>query len=158
MRNLKTVSLALLTLLFSAIAITSCDWDNSPEPEHPLYVTYTISAGYVTFIGPDELLNDIQAWIKENQSVYDKPVNYTTGEASEFEKTDNEAIKKYEEFAPKFKAYLNEVVMKDLANGKYNDANNNTSPTVMSTFYITAARTQGKDGHLKYEEFKFSYP
>ena len=48
--------------------------------------------------------------------------------------------------------------MKDLANGKYNDANNNTSPTVMSTFYITAARTQGKDGHLKYEEFKFSYP
>ena len=99
MRNLKTVSLALLTLLFSAIAITSCDWDNSPEPEHPLYVTYTISAGYVSFIGPDVLLDDIQTWIKENQSVYDKPVNYTTGEASEFEKTDNEAIKKYEEFA-----------------------------------------------------------
>lgn len=158
MKNIKTALLVLLPLIFSVMTITSCDWDNSPEPEHPLYVTYTVSAGYVSFIGPDELLDDIQAWIKENQSVYDKPVNYTTGEASEFEKTDNEAIKKYEEFAPKFKAYLNEVVMKDLANGKYNDPENNTSPTVMSTFYIAAARTQGQDGHLRYEEFKFSYP
>lgn len=158
MKILKNFSLVLVCALLAATSFSSCDWDASNEPEHPLYVSYSISAGYISFIGPDQLLLDIQSWIKANQFVYDKQVDYDTGEASDFEKTDKDAVKKYEEFAPKFKAYLEGEVKKDLAAGKYNNAETNTPATVISTFYISATRVQGKGGNLKYEEFKFSYP
>ena len=148
----------LACVLLAATAFISCDWDASTEPDHPLYVTYTVSAGYVSFQGPELLLQDIQTWIKDNQIVYDKAVNYTTGEASEFTKTDTEAVKKYEEFAPKFKTYLNNVVMTSLKEGKYDDKENNTKANVTATFFVSAARTQGQNGNLKYEEINFSFP
>lgn len=158
MRITKRLSLMLACVLLAATAFISCDWDASPDPEHPLYVTYSVSAGYVSFQGPDLLLQDIQAWIKDNQIVYDKAVNYSTGEASEFEKTDAEAVKKYEEFAPKFKTYLNNVVMTNLKEGKYDDKETNTKASVTAIFFVSAARVQGQNGNLKYEEIKFSYP
>ena len=148
----------LACVLLAATAFISCDWDASTEPDHPLYVTYTVSAGYVSFQGPELLLQDIQTWIKDNQIVYDKAVNYTTGEASEFTKTDAEAVKKYEEFAPKFKTYLNNVVMTSLKEGKYDNKETNTKANVVATFFVSASRVQGQNGNLKYEEFKFSYP
>ena len=140
-------------LILAATAFTSCEWDTSPEPEHPLYVTYSITAGNIDFSGPELLLTDMQEWIKANQYIYDKQVNYSTGEASEFANTDNEAIKKYEnDFLPKFKAYLEEVKGK-LKSGAYGEG-----VVVNATFYATASRTQGKDGNLRYEQFKLDYP
>ena len=143
----------LASMFLSLATFTSCEWDDSPEPEHPLYVTYTITAGAIEYTGPELLLPEIQAWIKTNQIVYDKPASYTTGEASEFAKTDAEAIKKYnDEFAPKFKSYLKELNSK-LAAGAYGD-----NVKVNATFYLAASRTQGKDGTLKYEEIQFIFP
>lgn len=143
----------LACLVLALAAFTSCEWDTSPEPEHPLYVTYTITAGTVQYVGPELLLPEIEGWIKANQIVYDKAVKYSTGEASEFTKTDTEAATKYENtFVPKFKAYLDELTGK-LASGTYGD-----SVTVNATFYITAYRTQGQDGSLRYEEFNYVFP
>lgn len=144
-------------MLLTIAGITSCDWeklDRSPEPDHPMYVTYTISASSLEFAGPDELLEDIEAWIKTNQIAYDKKVSYKSGEASEFTKTDAEAVKKYEEFVPLFKAYLEEV-KKKLAAGAYDEL---TSSGVSALFAVYAARTQGQQGNLKYDQIKFSYP
>ena len=132
--------------------IASCEFDDSPEPDHPLYVTYTISAGYGEYLGPDSLFLEVKDWIKANQKVYDVKLNYKTGEASEFANQDAAAIKNYEEFVPKFKAYLAQLKTK-LAAGEYLDAN-----TVSVTFYTYAARTQGQDGTLRYEQFDFTYP
>lgn len=148
--------LALACLILAGSVFSSCNWekfDTSPEPEHPLYVTYTISAGNLEFNGPDQLLHDIQGWIKENQEVYDKKVNYTTGELSEFSKTDTEAVKKYEEFTPKFRAYLKEMTQKLDAKAYGDDIT-----SVSALFYVAASRTQGESGNLKYEQIKYSYP
>lgn len=158
MKNLRILSCLLLTLVVAVTGFTSCEWDTSSDPEHPLYVTYNISAGNVSYSGPDKLLLDIQTWIRANQDIYDKAVNYTTGEASEFEKTDAEAVKKYEQFAPKFKKFIEEEVTASLKAGKYDDAQTGTPATVEAIFFTSASRIQGKDGHLKYEEFKYSYP
>ena len=158
MKLFERLSLVTICTILALAALSSCEWDTSEEPDHPLYVTYTISAGSVMFIGPDILLVDIQAWIRANQNVYDKSVNYTSGDLSEFEKTDKDAVKKYEEFAPKFKKYLEDELMTDLKAGKYDDPETNTPATVQAVFYISASRAQGPDGHLKYEEVKFSYP
>lgn len=146
-----------ILIVLTLAGITSCDWeklDRSPEPEHPLYVTYTISASSLEFAGPDQLLIDIQTWIKTNQIAYDKQVNYKSGEASEFSKTDAEAVKKYEEFVPKFRAYLEEV-KKKLATGTYGEL---TNGSVSALFSVYAARTQGEGGNLKYDQIKFTYP
>ena len=98
MKWIETSLLRLACLFLAVTSFTSCEWDTSPEPEHSLYITYTISAGIASFEGPEQLMLDIQAWIKENQEIYDKKVNYSTGEASEFTKTDDDVVKKYEEF------------------------------------------------------------
>jgi len=154
----KQSSLRLLCVILALTAVfTSCELDDSPEPDHPLYVTYSISADNMSFDGPEQLLLDIKSWIKTNQVVYDKQVSYTTGEASEFAKTDAEAVKKYEEFLPKFIAYLDEV-KKKLAANAYRDDPSWTSGKVTATFYAWASRTQGQDGHLKYEQLEFVYP
>ena len=153
MKAIQKLSMLLVCLMLSLATFTSCEWDDSPEPEHPLYVTYTITAGTIQYTGPELLLPEIQAWIKANQIVYDKGVNYSTGDASEFAKTDAEAIKKYnDEFSPKFKAYLKELDSK-LAGGTYGD-----NATVNATFYMAASRTQGQDGNLAYEEIQYVYP
>lgn len=152
MKILKNYLSILVCIILAATAFTACEWDNSPEPEHPTYVTYTISVGLEDYIGSDELLQDIYKWIKANQKIYDKEVRYSTGAASEFASSDADALKIYETFAPKFKAYIEEVQTK-LAKGEYEPDNH-----VNATFYIYAARTQGEGGSLKSEQVKLVYP
>ncbi len=153
MKTFSKLFMLLACLTLAVSTFTSCEFDTSPEPEHPLYVTYTISAGTVLFEGPDLLLAEIQAWIKSNQVVYDKSVKYSTGEASEFTKTDTEAIKKYsDDFLPKFKNYLKDLSSR-LAAGDYGD-----NVKVNAVFYVTAHRTQGYEGSLRYEEIKYAFP
>ena len=156
MKTIKKLSMLFACLILSATSFTSCEWDTSGEPDHPLFVSYTITAGAVRFDGPEQLLTDINAWIKANQIVYDVQVNYTTGDASEFTATDAQAITKYNEFAPKFKEYLNDM-MKKLGEGAYKDEETGSNTTV-ATFFISAARTQGQEGSLKYEQVEFNYP
>ena len=153
MRQFVKTSLLLFSMMIASAVFTSCEWDTSQDPPHPLYVSYTITASTAEFVGPQLLLQDINAWIKENQLVYDKAVNYTTGEASEFAKTDAQAVSEYEIFLPKFRAYLDEVKTQ-LAAGKYGEITN----PVSAIFAVYAKRTQGKEGNLKYDQIKFTYP
>ena len=134
-------------------ALNSCDWDTSPEPDHPLYVAYTISASTSDLIAPIDLKQDINLWIKANQLTYVKQVNYSTGDASEFTKTDNQAISEYEKFLPLFQSYLEEVKAK-LAAGTYGKI---TTP-IDVTFAVFAKRDQGEGGNLKYDQVKLVYP
>ena len=153
MKTFHKILLLCVGMILLPAAFISCEWAHTEDPDHPLYVSYSITASNLQFNGPALLLTDIKSWIKENQVLYDVQVNYTTGEASEFAKTDADAIQKYEEFVPKFKAYLKEV-SKDLAAGKYPDMN----PPVTATFSVYAARIQGQDGNLKYDQIDFVYP
>lgn len=153
MKRIYTLAFVFFSLLTITGISSSCDFSMHEDPEHPLYVTYTISAGSVSFTGPNELLTDIQAWIHNHQVSYDRQVNYSTGEASEFTTTDNEAIKKFEEdYLPKFKAHLQEITA-ELNKGTYGK-----SVHVTATFYAYAKRAQGKNGDLKYEHIEYSYP
>ena len=152
MKSFFKITFLVVSMIMSSM-FTSCDWDASPEYDHPLYITYSITAGSLEFNGPDQLLVDIKGWIKANQIVYDKEVNYTTGEASEFTKTDAEAISKYETFVPKFRAYLEEVKGK-LAIGTYGKVDT----PVKALFFVSATRTQGQEGTLKYDQIAFTYP
>lgn len=153
MKTLRYLSVLLACALMATTAFTSCEWDDSPEPDHPLFVTYTVSATDSVFVGPAQLLLDIEAWIRANHDIRDVEVSYSTGEASEFAKTDAEAVKRYEAFAPKFKAYLQQEVYSKLKKGDYG-----TNVTVDAIFHIFATRTQGEKGTLRYESLKFSYP
>lgn len=153
MKILQKNLLFLGCLILVIMSFDSCEFNNITDPEHPSFVSYTITAGNLNFTGPDQLLADIRSWIKENQIVYDVEVNYSTGEKSEFTKPDNEAIVKYEQFAPKFTAYLSELKTK-LAAGKYG----NIEHPVSATFYVSAVRSQGQEGTLKYDQISFHYP
>lgn len=153
MKRIQSLALLLVSLLVMAGISVSCGIGNHEDPEHPVIVSYTISAGTVSFEGPDQLLLDIQAWIKANQIFKDYQVNYSTGEASEFSSADAEVIKTYNEvFLPKFKSYLNDVTA-SLNKGTYGKDVN-----VKATFYAFASRIQGKGGDLKYEHIDYSYP
>jgi len=152
MRTYQKILASILCYIIATVAFTACEWDNSPEPDHPLFVTYTISAGVAEYTGSNLLLQDINTWIKANQRVYDVEIRYTSGDASEFTQQDADAVKAYESFAPKFKAYLDEVKAK-LAKGDYEPDNQ-----VDATLYIFATRTQGESGNLKYEQIRLVYP
>lgn len=153
MKRIYTFLLGFAALLAVAGIAVSCGISSSEDPEYPLCVSYTVSAGEVSFTGPDQLLIDMKAWIKANQQVYDVQVKYSTGDPSEFTKTDAEAIRKYEEeFLPKFKSHLNEVIA-ELDKGSYGK-----SATVKATFYTFASRLQGKQGDLRYEHIELNYP
>ena len=152
MKQIYKYALIVICLMLASSSFISCEFDTSPEYDHPLYVTYSITADDLSFDGPDELLVDILAWIKENSLNYDEKVNYSTGAASEFAKEDAEAISKYEVFVPKFHAYLAEVSRK-LASGTYGNG-----AVVSAVFCTYAKRVQGEGGNLKYDEFNFSYP
>lgn len=153
MKRFYTLALVFFSLLTISGISSSCDFNMHEDPEHPLYVTYTISAGDLTFTGPEQLLIDLRAWIHNNQVSYDRQVNYSTGDASEFTTTDNEAKKKYEEeYLPKFKAHLQEVTA-ELNKGTYGK-----SVQVRATFYVFAKRAQGKDNELKYEHIEYVFP
>lgn len=159
MKIYKRVMMLIACCFLAATSFTSCEWDRSEEPDHPLYVTYTISASESTFEGPDQLLVDILTWVKDHHKIYDIKVNYSSGKASEFAQTDAEAVKFYEEFAPKFKSYLEQEVMAKLKKGDYKpEGSDDANVTVKAAFHVFATRTQGEDGNLKYEEVKFSYP
>ena len=152
MKNFYTAIALLITSVMLTAGLASCEFDSSNEPDFPIYVSYTISAGYVNYNGPQELINEFQAWLRENSSVYDEPVKYTTGEASEFTKTDNKAIEKYNTFVSNFKIFLEEAKAK-LASGAYGSVT-----SASGTFYLFAHRTQGQDGDLRYEQIEFVYP
>ena len=66
---------SLACFIIAATTLSSCDLSTPPDPEFPLYVTYTISASEGTYTGPDQLLLDIKSWIDENQIVYDEKAN-----------------------------------------------------------------------------------
>lgn len=143
-------TLACLVLAISTF--TACDWDTSPEYDHPTYVTYTISASNDQFEGPEQVLSDIQVWLDKNQMAYDVKLDYKTGEASEFANADTEALKKYGEFKPKFQAFLNEMSSK-IASGTYGK-----DAKVNARFNVYVYRAQGQDRTLKSEFIHWSYP
>lgn len=150
-RNHKSL-LFLAGAILSMMAYISCGFNAPEDPEHPLFVSYSISASYDQYNGPDELLADVLAWVEQNSIFYDTEVNYSTGAASEFVQSDAEAIKKYDEFVPKFKAYLNEVATK-LAKGTYG-----SGAQVKADFYMYVVRGQGESRNIKSEHVNFVYP
>lgn len=152
MKKLYTLIALLLASVLLTTVNSSCEFDTSDEPDFPVYVSYSVTAGYLNYNGPQELINDFEAWVTENNSIYDTRLSYTTGEASEFAKTDAEAIQKYDAFVAKFRVFLDEAKSK-LASGHYGSISN-----VTATFCTYAARIQGKDNHLRYEEYEFVYP
>ena len=154
MKKIYTLALLLSSMLMLLVGLSSCEFDTSPEPpDYPIYVTYIITAQNLSFEGPQTLLNEIDQWIKDNRVAYDIRMNYSTGDPSEFTKQDAEAVKKYEEFLPKFKTYLDKEIKGKLGKGDYE-----TVKQVKATYSVTAKRVQGQQGDLKYEQVNFVYP
>lgn len=153
MNSLHKTTMLLAVLLLTVAASTSCDWDNSPEPEYPTRVTYTISAGYTEYSGPDQLILDIESWIKENQMGYTADANYTTGAASEFTRQDANASQEMNKFLTLFQNYLQNNVKKALASGTYGE-----NVTVKAAFYVYVVRGQGEDRTVRTETVMFTYP
>lgn len=153
MKTLERNLLFLGCLILAVLSFNSCEFNHIPDPEHPTYVSYTISAGSLSYNGPDQVLADIKSWIRDNQDVYDVEVHYSTGEKSEFTKHDNEAIIRYEKFVTKFKAYLDEL-KSNLSAGKYGKIDH----AISATFFVSAVRAQGQEGTLKYDQIEFHFP
>ena len=153
MKSLHQYALLFVTLLLSVTTFSSCEWDTSPEPEYPTKVTYSISASYTEYTGPDKLIDDIEDWVQENQMGYAADANYTTGAASEFVKQDAQAAQEMEKFLTKFKNYLNNDVRNALAAGTYGE-----NVTVHGLFYTYVVRQQGQDPTVRTETVVFSYP
>ncbi len=153
MKKIYTLAILLASVLL-LVGAMSCEFDRSPEdPDYPIYVTYIITAENLSFDGPEKVLKEIDQWIKNNRVAYDVRMNYSTGDPSEFTKQDAEAIKKYEEFLPKFKSYLE----KDLK-AKLSSADFETVKQVKATYSVTARRVQGQQGDLRYDQVNFIYP
>lgn len=150
----KSSFLIIVSMLLMT-AFLSCEWDDldsSDDPEHPSYVSYTISADTMEYQGPEQLIKDIKAWIRANQIMFDRQVSYTTGDPSEFAKTDAEALRKYEEFVPKFKNFLDDTKRR-IAEGAYS-TEEQPNVTVKIKFYTFASRVQGKCNNLKSDYFE----
>ena len=132
----------------------SCGLGIPEDPEFPSYVSYSISGDVLAMTScPEQLLDDVKAWLKDNAIYLEVKANYSTGEASEFANLDADAVKKYEEqYIPKFNAYLADLRTK-LASGAYGDVD-----VVKITFCTYAMRVQGKDNTLAYDQHEFSYP
>jgi len=153
MRLLYKIAALFAGMIITAVAFTACEFDNSPEPDFPTFVSYAITAECkVTKNMPAQLLQDINAWIEANRKIYDKEMSYSTGEKSEFAKGDTEANQKYDVFKGKFEAYLDSAKVK-LADGQYG----NISTPVTATFIMYARRQQGKET-LRYDQIEFVYP
>lgn len=150
---MKTYQKLSMLLVVLALSFTSCDWDNSPEPEHPTYVSYTVSAWQESYDGPTILASDITDWIKRNTIIHEEKVNYSTGELSEFAKTDPTIYPYYDTFKSKFTTYLNNEVKTHLANGDYGK-----DVKVQATYVVYANRSYGDGKELKSEKVTFSYP
>ena len=130
MKKIYRLSLLTICFLLSMTALTSCEFDTSPEPDYPKYVTYTISVGHTSYSGPDAFLSDIM----------------------KFTQQDAEAVQKYNAFVPKVKAYFEEM------RGKLNNKVYGDSPKVNGTFYVFVTRGQGQGRDLKSETITFVYP
>lgn len=152
MKRIQKSLLILSCAILSMTAFISCEFGDRTDPDHPLFVSYTISVNTEQYNGPDELLDQINDWIEKNAVIYDTEVKYSTGAPEEFAHSDNEAIQKYNQFLPKFKAYLNEVTQK-LANGSYG-----AGAKVQADFYVYAVRGQGQGRDLKSEHVNYVYP
>ena len=152
MKRIQKSFLILACPILSMTAFLSCDFGDRPDPDHPLFVSYTISVSYEEYSGPDELLTEIKNWIEKNSVIYDTEVNYSTGAKEEFAHSDAEAIQKFEQFLPKFKDYLNDVTKK-LSNGAYGSGAN-----VKADFYVYAVRGQGESRNLRSEHVAYVYP
>lgn len=153
MKSLHKTRIILATLLLSTLAFTSCDWDNSPEPEFPSKVTYSISADYTEFDGPEQLLLDIQAWVQENKEGLALDGNFSSGAASEFANVDAQAAKQLDAFTTKFRNYLNTTVKSALDAGTYGD-----NVRVNAKFYTYVVRGQGENPSVKTTSVFFTYP
>lgn len=137
------------------LALSLCNSCGIPEdPEFPSFVSYTVSGDVISITSDsEELLTDINAWLKANAIYIDVRMNYSTGEASEFADHDAEAVKKYEQqYIPKFNAYLTDLRAK-LASGVYGEID-----VVKITFCTYAKREQGKQNTLAYDQHEFTYP
>ena len=144
--------IACACMFIAAASLSSCDWDTSPDYDHPTYVTYSVTATDVSFTGPEQLLLDIQAWIEANQFIKDIKIEHPTGGDSDYVSSDAEVIRKYEAFASKFKAYLNDL------KGKLEADKYGSGTKVISQFAISATRMQGNDRTLRQETVDFVYP
>lgn len=147
--------MSLAVCMLCALSLcNSCGFGIPEDPEFPSFVSYTISGDVLTLSsGPEQLLDDVKAWLKDNAIYIEVKANYSTGEASEFATHDADAVKKYEEqYIPKFNAYLADLRTK-LASGAYGDVD-----VVKITFCTYAMRVQGKDNTLAYDQHEFSYP
>ena len=153
MKSLHKFSLLFVILLLAGMTLSSCEWDNSPEPDFPTRVTYAISAGYTEYSGPEQLITDIQKWIKENEMGYAADANYSTGAASEFVRQDAQAAQEMNKFLKLFQDYLNNDVRRALAAGTYGQ-----DVTVRIAFYVYVVRYQGEDRTIKTETVMFTYP
>ena len=153
MKRIYTLAVLLISILLSN-GLSSCEFDTSPEPpDYPIYVTYIITAQSLSFDGPENVSTEIDEWIRTNRVAYDVRMNYSTGDPSEFTKQDAEAVKKYEEFLPKFKAYLEKDLKEKLATAAFENVKQ-----VKATYSVTAKRVQGQQGDLKYDQVDFVYP
>ena len=151
MKKIHKLSFLFACLIMSMTAFMSCDFDGPADPDHPLFVTYTISAGFDQFTGPEQLQIDVKKWINENQIAYDREINYNSSDPSVYEKDDAEAIAKFNDCMVKFNNYLNDLRQK-LNSGTYGDVSQVNIP-----FYVYARRTQGENRYFKNESVPFVY-
>ena len=151
---MKTVQKLSVLLVCLALGLMSMECDNSPEPAHAKFISYTISAelDLNSYTGPQDLPNDIKAWVDKNEVYYDLPFEYSTGAASEFAKYDAEALKKYDPFKTKLLQYLEELKGR-LAKGDYGK-----DSKVNATIRVFAERGQGESRSLKNETVNLTYP
>jgi len=152
MNQIKKTFFMLVCMILASAAFTSCEWDQSPEYDHPIFASYTISAEYKSFSGNEKVLTDIMAWVKANAIYFSEEINYKTGAIEEFAKSDSEAVTRFQEFKSMFKNYLLGV-RNDLDRGVYGD-----TPKISATFNVFAKRGQGDNRDLVQETVEFNYP
>ena len=153
MKKLYKFSLFITILVVACASFSSCGIDSTEDdPDFPLYVTYTISVYNEKYSGPNQVLTMINKWVENNKTIKDERVDYKTGAPEEFASMDQEYINKYNEFVPKFKAFLEETKTK-LANGSYGDVKQ-----VNGHFVVYCSRIQGQGNQLASEGIDFTYP
>jgi len=152
MKRFQQLSFLLACLVMSIVTLQSCEFDTPPDPDHPLFVTYSISASYDQIVGPETLQTDVKKWIQSNQLAYDREINYNSSDPTVFETDDAEALVKYEAYMEKFNAFIIEL-KKKLDSGTYGEVTQVNIP-----FVVYCKRSQGANRTLKSESIPFVYP
>ncbi len=149
---MKTFKKSFMLLAVLALSLISCDWDTSPEPDHPTYITYTISAITENFNGPSMLQSDMEKWIKKNTVIYYEKTNTLAGNETDYARNDPEALKKYEAFKSTLSTFLSTGIKAEIDKGTYGVSKDIKA---QGTFQVYVDR----DGSvLKSEKMEFSYP